>query len=113
RAMRLNESPGREDLRRLRAEATWRRRWRPRRRSSPFTVLADHLLGTGKRPRAGRSGGLQPHEFLKGALPAPQFLGGWNELFQQRDDLGGDGTAVLAGAGAQGLVEVLGNVFYV
>src|ERR1019366_4189287 len=111
--MRLSDWLGPEDLRQPRAKATWLRHWRPRCRLSPFTILADHLLGTGERPRARRSGGLQLHQFFKGALPAPQFFGGWNELLQHRNHLGGDGTAVLTGAGAQGLVEVLGHVFHV
>jgi hypothetical protein len=56
---------------------------------------------------------LNPHELIKSPFPAPQFLWSRNELIEQSDDLGGDGAAVLAGAGAQGFVEVFGDVFYV
>jgi hypothetical protein len=56
---------------------------------------------------------LDAQKSFKCAFPSPQFFRGRNELLQQCDNLGSDGTAVLAGAGAQGFVDVFWNVFYV
>jgi hypothetical protein len=77
-----------------------------------LTVLVEELFG-GDGDAAAAERSVQPLEFLDPKLASFALLGGHDIFFEKSRNFGSDRSSVALGLISQGLIEVVGDVFYV